>query len=133
MRNLLCRATVIALIGMGVPDNVTADVLDYYRFENNYVDSGSGGKAASVLTGAPAFSGNVPAAVIPRTGQSDTASLSLGTSAALVFNYAFPFNTLTNGMDRVGPSDRESHVVPGTPDRTHNAICLNHIVFLGPG
>ena len=43
-----------------------------------------------------------------------------------------PVNTLqalTNGMDRVGPSDREGHPVPWTFDRTDNAICLNHLNY----
>jgi uncharacterized protein (TIGR03437 family) len=96
MRNLLCRAMAVTVIGMCVPEDLAADVLYYYRFENNYADSGSGARTASVLTGTPAFNGSVPAAAIPRTGQSNTASLSLNTSAALVFNYVFPFNTLTN-------------------------------------
>ena len=83
MRNLMYRATVLVVIGMGVADNVPAAVLDYYRFEDNYADSGSGAHTASVLAGTPAFSGSVPAATIPQTGQSNAVSLRLGSSAAL--------------------------------------------------
>ncbi|MCE5307753.1 MAG: FG-GAP-like repeat-containing protein [Acidobacteriales bacterium] len=97
VRSVLCRATVVAVLGLCVPESLAADVLHYYRFENNYADSGSGARAGSVLAGTPSFNGNVPAAVIRRTGQANTASLSLNTSTALVFDYPFPFNTLTNG------------------------------------
>ncbi len=73
-----------------------AGVIDYYRFENNLNDSGSGAHAGSVFSGSPGYSSSAPAATLPQNGLSDAASLSLTAPDSVLFTYAFPFDTLTN-------------------------------------
>ncbi len=76
----------------------------YYRFENGpaghvagrIVDSSKNHLDGSVLAGAPTYATPVPVSFVPRTRRADTLSLSIGTSDALQFPYAFPFQNFTN-------------------------------------
>jgi hypothetical protein len=90
------RFVLFAIAFQIMSSTAFATVIDYYRFENNLTDSGTGAHNATVLAGSPTFSSTVPAATIPQTELSDTKSLSMATSDALLFSYAFPFDTLTN-------------------------------------
>jgi len=92
MRQFVLLTAVVQIVS----STAFATVIDYYRFENNLIDSGTGAHNATVLAGSPTFSSSVPAATIPQTGQSDTKSLSMATADALLFSYAFPFDSLTN-------------------------------------
>ena len=87
---------MLVLVGLGVATSASAATIDDYRFENDLSDSGTGAHAASVLAGSSAFSADIPLATIPQTGLSNTKSLALTTADALVFDYAFPFDTLAN-------------------------------------
>jgi len=81
---------VLGLAGIGCAGAAT---IDEYRFENDLADSANGARAAVTLQGTPGFSNNAPTDVL---GIGNTASLSLGTTDALRFNYAFPFQTLVD-------------------------------------
>jgi hypothetical protein len=93
-----CCALLASLVSAVVCGASSAATIDYYRFENGLTDSGTAAQNATAVSGSPAatFSSNVPNPTIPATGAANTASISLTSSTALQFNYAFPLNTLTN-------------------------------------
>jgi hypothetical protein len=92
----LIRGLFSALVVSTIASASFANTIDYYRFENNLTDSGTGAHNGSVLAGSPTFSSSVPSATIPQTGQTDTKSVVLGGSDAISVGSPFPFDTLTN-------------------------------------
>lgn len=68
-----------------------AATIGYYRFEGDLITS-VGSDNGTVISGSPTYSGAVPINPIPQTGASNAQSGALGTSDAISFNYAFPFN-----------------------------------------
>jgi hypothetical protein len=84
--------------------DATNTTLDYYRFETGpaghvpktIIDSSTHPRKGAVLSGAPDYSSAVPVSTIPQTGEVDKYSLSMATGDSLVFNYPFPFQTLTD-------------------------------------
>lgn len=87
------RTASIAALALAGVVPAAATTIHYYEFENDVADSGSAAQPASVLAGAPAFSGNTPSDIL---GLGDIASVQLGVGDALSFSYPFPFNSLTD-------------------------------------
>jgi hypothetical protein len=76
-----------------------AEPANYYRFEDGspgaplttMIDSGKAMHNGTLLAGAPTYSSDVPVTIIPKTGQPNTLSLSLGYNDAIVVPYTFAF------------------------------------------
>lgn len=86
--------STIAILSCFASSAVQAATIAYYQFEGTsgntpatIADSSGNGNTGTVI-GSPLFNSSVPA-----TSFTDTTSLSLATSDALAFNYAFPFDT----------------------------------------
>jgi hypothetical protein len=100
----LVTVVCAAVLPLSVASTASAATIDYYRFEagpsgatvTDVEDSGSKLRPGSLLSGAPTFDSAVPANPIPKTGQADHFSASMGTGDSFRFHFAFPFQKLTS-------------------------------------
>jgi Concanavalin A-like lectin/glucanases superfamily len=73
-----------------------ADTIMDLNFNGTLQDSSGNGNDATVLTGNPSYSSNVPVSVLPQTGMQNIQSLSLASGDSLMINSAFAFQSQTN-------------------------------------
>jgi hypothetical protein len=98
------RLALLLLAILTLSAAAAAGTIAYYRFEDgpsgsvasSITDSSGNGNTGAVLSGGPRYNSSVPISPIPQTGAPDLLSLSFGTGDSAAFNYAFPFDTLTN-------------------------------------
>ena len=79
------------LMFTAIASSAEAATVAYYRFEDQSYPDSTGNKPNGSV-----FSSSTPNATIPLTGAPNKSSVTLSRNDSIAFNYAFPFDSLTN-------------------------------------